>query len=650
MTIVSNNPREKQALDQEAHSQVAEAAQLAYESGLTVLPAKSDGSKRPEVASWKEFTSRRPTEAEFSAMRLDQANGFGVIAGNGLDCWDFDDARAYRRFVKVARAAGLDAVVNRIRAGYMDETPGGGRRWLVRCPADAEWHDQVLAARPAGNGTKTLIEFPTYSIVAPSNGRTHPSGKAYVRRSGDFDAIASYTADEREALLTAARSLDERPRQPHQPRSAAAGNGNRPGDAFNRSATWADVLEPHGWRVCGHDGDVTQWTRPGKDFGVSATTNFEGTDLLWVFSSSTKFESNRSYDRFAAYTVLNHDSNFRAAARALRRKEDSMEQATERVVCLADVKPEKVDWLWRPYIPLGKLTIIEGDPGLGKSWLSLGIGASVTLGKGLPNCKPFRPRNVLLLSSEDGLGDTIRPRLDEMRADLDRVFAAEDVAAFDDPGLQRLEEHIETYDAHAVFIDPWVAYFGGDLNKANETRRVLKRLAAIAERRHCAIVLIRHLTKGTRDKSIYRGQGNVDITAAARSALLVGVDPKSQQKALVHIKSNLAMKGPSLNFSIDSGRFVWGGISDLTAEHLLAAERPVGAAKADAMRFLRDALANGPVPAKELEEHAIAEGFSATTIRRAKRALCIETEQVRKGRRVGGWTVSLPTAHRKMSA
>jgi len=110
------------------------------------------------------------------------------------------------------------------------------------------------------------------------------------------------------------------------------------------------------------------------------------------------------------------------------------------------------------------------------------------------------------------------------------------------------------------------------------------------------------------------------------------------------------MKGPSLNFSIDSGRFVWGGISDLTAEHLLAAERPVGAAKADAMRFLRDALANGPVPAKELEEHAIAEGFSATTIRRAKRALCIETEQVRKGRRVGGWTVSLPTAHRKMSA
>ena len=155
--------------------------------------------------------------------------------------------------------------------------------------------------------------------------------------------------------------------------------------------------------------------------------------------------------------------------------------------CLADVVAEKVDWLWEPYIPLGHLTIIEGDPGLGKSWLSLGIATGVSLGRGLPNVSALPPRNVLLLSCEDSLAATIRPRLDSMRADANRVWAIDDVATFEDDGLRRLEAHIVETAAALVIVDPFVAYFGsGDLNRANQTRKVMSALADIPTLRDCA--------------------------------------------------------------------------------------------------------------------------------------------------------------------
>jgi putative DNA primase/helicase len=274
------------------------------------------------VPSWKQFTQRAPTDDEWLTHGWNSAEGLGVVAGRGLDCWDFDDATAFDRFIDVAIDADLLQLVNRIRAGYEDVTPSGGRRWLVKFPAAVTWKDETLAARPAPDrqSAKTLIELPTFAIVAPSNGRTHPSGRPYERWCGDFESIAEYSADERESLIALARSLDERPRREYAPpRATPAIAGNRPGDEFNRRMTWAEVLGPAGWvDVFERDG-VTHWRRPGKDFGISATTNIGGSDLLYVFSSSTLFEPDRSYTKFAAYAVLNHGGNYTSAARTLAR-------------------------------------------------------------------------------------------------------------------------------------------------------------------------------------------------------------------------------------------------------------------------------------------------------------------------------------------
>jgi RecA-family ATPase len=164
---------------------------------------------------------------------------------------------------------------------------------------------------------------------------------------------------------------------------------------------------------------------------------------------------------------------------------------------MADVRPETVSWLWHPYIARGKLTILEGDPGLGKSWLTCALAAGVSRGRGLPGAEPFEPGHVLMLSAEDGLGDTLRPRLDAVGADVSRVFALAEPMTFDTAGLIYLEAVILKYSPSLVVIDPLFAFTGGkvDIHRSNECRAISAPLAAIAERCGCALVAVRHLGK-----------------------------------------------------------------------------------------------------------------------------------------------------------
>src|SRR5205085_12252403 len=152
------------------------------------------------------------------------------------------------------------------------------------------------------------------------------------------------------------------------------------------------------------------------------------------------------------------------------------------IVRMADVATEFVRWLWHPYIPLGKITILEGDPGLGKSWLTCAIAAAVSCGRGLPGTDSFEPGNVLMLSAEDGLADTLRPRLDAVGADVSRVFALAEPITFDTPGLIRLEAAIIEHKPSLVIIDPLFAFTGAktDIHRANECRAISAPLAAIA--------------------------------------------------------------------------------------------------------------------------------------------------------------------------
>jgi AAA domain/DnaB-like helicase N terminal domain len=324
--------------------------------------------------------------------------------------------------------------------------------------------------------------------------------------------------------------------------------------------------------------------------------------------------------------------------------------ASLRVACMADIEPETVAWLWFPFIPKGKVTIIEGDGGIGKSWLTCAIASAISRGVGLPASDPFEAGSTLFLSAEDGLADTLRPRLDGVGADVSRIYALNEPLTLDTIGLIKLENEIIKYAPALVVIDPLFAFTGGkvDIHRANEARTVSAPLAAIAERHGCAIVAVRHLSKSRGNGNAgSAGIGSVDFYAAARSVLLVGKDPDDESKrALCQIKNNLAAFGEPQGYTIEGGRFFWTGASDLTAGRILSFASDIDEcdAQAEAVEFLRAALKDGPRPAKEVKAEAMQAGLTEQNLRTARARLKIKP--TKEGGEFGGkgakWMWQLP--------
>ena len=307
-------------------------ALAAHEAGLCVLPPKGNGHKAPLVP-WTTYQHRRSSVDEIRRWYERGRTGIGIVLGatsGNVELLEFDDILAYRNFVAVAEKAGLGDLVVRIESGYLEASPNGVH-WLYRCEEIEP--NQKLARRPKrpeemehdNDRVKVLIETRGeggYAIVAPTHGDVHPSGQPYRQLSGGYATIATITPEERASLFELARTLDSMPRR--EQRSAVAiaqppnpDDGERPGDWFNRTTTWAQVLEPHGWTwLFEHNGEA-YWRRPGKAHGQSATTNYAGNDTLKVFSSSTPFDTETTYTRFAAYAVLEHNGDYTAAAKAL---------------------------------------------------------------------------------------------------------------------------------------------------------------------------------------------------------------------------------------------------------------------------------------------------------------------------------------------
>ena len=290
-----------------------------------------------------------------------------------------------------------------------------------------------------------------------------------------------------------------------------------------------------------------------------------------------------------------------------------------------DVESEEVEFLWSPWLPLRKLTILEGDPGQGKSFLTGALATAGSIGDGLPGADSFDPWRTLFFSAEDGIGDTLRPRLERMEADLSHIWAhdrALDLSTSE--GLGDLELAMEQIKPRLVVIDPLVAFLGAGTNtfRANEVRSILEPLAALAVAFDCSILAVRHLSKGQTGRSLYRGQGSIDFTAAARSVILAGTACDGERRGIVQIKNNLGPMAEALAYDIDeNGRFYWVGASDLTAQDLLGAESTADerSAKKDAETFLREYLAGGPVAAADVIEAAKSQGVSVKTLRRAKK-------------------------------
>ena len=305
---------------------------------------------------------------------------------------------------------------------------------------------------------------------------------------------------------------------------------------------------------------------------------------------------------------------------------------------ITDVQPETVQWLWYPYIPYRKFTLLEGDPGTGKSWCGLAIATAQSLGKGLPGVDSLQAGNVLIISAEDGLSDTIRPRLSAFQADISRIYAIDGLFTLDKDGCETLEGYIQQLKPLLVIIDPLVAYLSGevDVHKANQVRQVTAHLARLAEKHGPAIIAIRHLTKGGSLKPIYRGLGSIDFTAAARSVLLAGSDRDNPQtRGIVHLKCNLAPVGEAIGYELREDGFFWTGHSDLTAGEILAAEDGGGALKR-AIAFLNEILGDGPMAASEIYTEADSRGISKRTLGRAKEQLGIVSEREGEPGKKGG--------------
>jgi hypothetical protein len=335
------------------------------------------------------------------------------------------------------------------------------------------------------------------------------------------------------------------------------------------------------------------------------------------------------------------------------------------IVRLADVKPEAVTWLWPGRFALGKLTLIAGDPGLGKSFLTLDMAARVSRGWAWPDGgEAMDPGGVVLLSAEDGIADTIAPRLIAAGADMARIVALEAVQCVTDNGresarafdlsrdLPALEDAIRAVDrCKLVVIDPVTAYLGGvDSHKNAEIRGLLAPLSAIAERHGVAVVAVTHLNKSSAGPAIYRAMGSLAFAAAARAAWAVTKDRDDpRRRLLLPIKNNIAPDTGGLAYRIMPGGV--GGCPvvawepdpvDLSADDALAGDRDAGGERTerdDAADWLRDLLADGPRPTREVEAEAKEAGYSGATLRRAKAAAGVIARKRAFGE---GWEWVLP--------
>jgi putative DNA primase/helicase len=297
-----------------------------HQAGYCVLPVILDGSKTPDLPRWKPYKKSRPTEDQVRQWFFNP-RGICVIGGHVsayTEFFDFDDHKdrggVFEEWIE-------RLPVELIRKLVIYRTPSNGWRAAYRSEACYGAAKLVLAKRTRD---EAIIELLAAHIVLVPGGdvRAHPGRKPYAYVRGHLCDVMTISPDERSTLIDTARRFNhytppERPKRETvlpldedecQQRSAWFAS-----DDFNLRAKWEDVLEPHEWVVVGQSGDVTHWRRPGKHDGVSATTNYAGLDLLHVFTSSSEFESERSYSKYAAYAVLNHEGDFSAAAKELAR-------------------------------------------------------------------------------------------------------------------------------------------------------------------------------------------------------------------------------------------------------------------------------------------------------------------------------------------
>lgn len=303
------------------------------------------------------------------------------------------------------------------------------------------------------------------------------------------------------------------------------------------------------------------------------------------------------------------------------------------MIKMSEIQSQEVAWLWYPFIPYGKLTIVQGDPGDGKTTLVLNIAAKLSKGWGIDRAmKLTEPLTVIYQSAEDGLADTVKPRLEAAGANCENISVIDESIKSLSMIDERLEEAVIRTKAKLLILDPVQAYLGGgmDMNRANEVRDMTKKLAALAEKYQCAIVLVGHMNKAAGNKAAYRGMGSIDFFAVARSVLLVGrVEGEANIRAVVQIKNNLAAFGHPKAFELSEDGFHWLGDYEITADEVLGGIAPKANKLEQAKRLLREvAETNNAMQSNEIFNLAEEQGISGRTLENAKKELGIRAKRI----------------------
>ena len=322
-------------------------------------------------------------------------------------------------------------------------------------------------------------------------------------------------------------------------------------------------------------------------------------------------------------------------------------------VYLCDLQPRPVEWLWQDRLACGTLAMISGVPGSGKTWIALAIAAALSRGRDPFTCEPLEPCTVLYASMEHNSSEIILPRFVGLHGDPKRfaVLRGARSAASTSLNLRDtsvIEDALRRTHARLVILDSLDSYSGLDLHQPTETLPLFEKLARLAERHHCCILFIRHLSKRGPGRPALRGHRSTEISATLRTEFLAGASPDApSQPVLLQIKSNLGPLAPALSYTIDdAGSFYWTGLSRLTREDMMA-DRPTGAGlpqRKFAGEWLREYLQNGSQTQGTIENAAAREGVCIRTLRRAKFDLGVHS--VRDGVKAV-WYWSLPAIARQ---
>jgi hypothetical protein len=657
-------------------SPIHREALAAHEAALSIVPPKQDGTKAP-IEVWKKYQRDRAELDQLDRWYSNGCTGLGAVTGRvsggvtlaggevagGLEVLEFDDRETYERFRAAAARAGLNGLVDRIEDGYLEESPSGGIHWPYRCAEIAG--NTKLARRPdpgRPHGCKVLIETRGeggFIILAPSFGTVHPSGRPYRRIRGGFDSIAAITPEERADLWDLARSFDEMPDAGPEPTRPAASSGGevRPGDDYAARTSWGEILGPGGWaKVYERDG-VTYWRRPGKDRGVSATTGRGGRDCFYAFTSSTAFVPERSYTKFGAYALLEHGGDFAAATRALRAggyggpPRPPGEQAKGEPPPAPDPLDEDataadlirlnttIRWVWEGWIPVGVLTILASEPGIGKTRLCadllrrahLGIpwpdGSAMTLPLGSTAIWVPADNQHAELGSFPGVFG-FPPEALYLNATRRNPFIGTMLDTAEDLG--DFEARILRVRPAFVFVDTSINATDRSSHKPEDAKAFFKPLQEIAARTQTAILMVTHLNAG--GKPLGRritGQGRVVIQ-------MEKPDPEGQpDRRKLHVTKSNSLFPPPLGVTMGGNGNIYDDTPPVAPDGGEGGEVPriLKVSRLDeCMDWIRERLEGGPDRVSDIRNDAEKAGYSTKTLYASKDRLPIQ-EYVVEGRK-----------------